>query len=148
MIALFRHYGPNAREARKPINLGLRPVRCGLFGLRLASWHERNRLQGTCVADLRAAASPCAHEPEAISKKPSPAGLVRLCDAGVSCRYFRLHGLAWLEEASVAENAAEIPTIVDQGEQKYPPSRSFKGEGRRLSPEVARVENHWKSFSR
>jgi hypothetical protein len=29
-----------------------------------------------------------------------------------------------VEEAAVAANAAEVPTIVDQGEQKYPPSRS------------------------
>ena len=29
-----------------------------------------------------------------------------------------------IEEAAIAANAGEVPTIVDQGEQVYPPSRS------------------------
>jgi hypothetical protein len=32
-----------------------------------------------------------------------------------------------VEEAGVAANSAELPNIVDQGEQNYPPSRSFQG---------------------
>ena len=28
-----------------------------------------------------------------------------------------------IEEAAIAANAGEVPTIVDQGEQVYPPSR-------------------------
>jgi hypothetical protein len=35
-----------------------------------------------------------------------------------------------VEEAAVAANAAEVPTIVDQGEQKYPPARSYQERAR------------------
>ena len=33
-----------------------------------------------------------------------------------------------IEDAEIAANAGEMPTVVDQGEQKYPPKRSSRDE--------------------
>jgi hypothetical protein len=43
-----------------------------------------------------------------------------------------------IEEAAVAANTGELPTIVDQGEQSYPPSRSNLEKSRRQGQAAGR----------